>query len=142
MAEGLLRHLLPTPLKNQVRVSSAGTYALHGNQPAPHAVEVMTRLGIDISAHRARMVTSEMLRRVDLSLAMEKNHLDALRTMRMFGKSNARMLTAFSPGEEQPDVADPYGGPPEMYQESLDAIRPAVEGVIDWLLKQPEIRQK
>ena len=138
MAEGLLRHLLPPPLESQVRVSSAGTYAMHGNQPAPHAVTTMARLGIDISAHRARMVSRELLRRTDLSLVMERGHLNTLRTMLLFGKSNIKMLTAFAPGENEPDVADPYGGPLEMYEQSLIAIRPAVEGVIDWLLKRLE----
>jgi len=142
MAEGLLRHLLPQPLKSAVSVSSAGTHALHGNQPAPHAVTAMARIGIDIRHHRARMVNRELLRRVDLSLAMERGHLSAMRNMLLFGKSSIKMLTAFSPGEDEPDVEDPYGGPLEMYEESLVAIRPAVEGVIDWLLQQPEMMEK
>lgn len=142
MAEGLLRHLLPQQLKKTVRVSSAGTYALHGNQPAPHAVTAMDQLGIDISHHRARIVNRELLRRVNLSLTMERSHLSAVRNMLMFGKSNVKMLTAFSPGEEETEVGDPYGGPLEMYEESLVAIRPAVEGVIDWLLLHPEIIEK
>jgi protein-tyrosine-phosphatase len=141
MAEGLLRHLLPPSLEDVVQVSSAGTYALHGNQPAPHAVTTMARSGIDISGHRARMVTRELLRQADLSLVMEKAHLGALRTMRLFGKTDIRMLTSFSPGEDAPDVQDPYGGPAEMYAQSLTAIRPAVNGVIDWLLTKPELTQ-
>lgn len=142
MAEGLLRHLLPTSLKTDVRVSSAGTHALHGNQAAPHAMTTMAQLGIDIGNHRARQVNRELLRRVDLALAMEKSHLSAMRGMLLFGKSNLKMLTAFAPGEDQPDVDDPYGGPLEMYQESLIAIRPAVAGVIDWLLQNIEIIKK
>ena len=142
MAEGLLRHLLPPSLKTAVRVSSAGTYAMHGNQPAPHAVSAMAQLGIDISTHRARMVSRELVRNADLSLAMEMSHLNALQNMLMFNRSRVKMLTAFSPGPEQPDVEDPYGGPLEMYQASLLAIRPAVEGLIDWLLQQSGITEK
>ena len=144
MAEGLLRHMLPATLKPHVRVSSAGTYAMHGNRPAPHAITVMARLGIDISAHRARMVSRELIRQSDLSLVMERNHLKMLRNMLLFNKANAKLLTAFSPdsGQTDMDVDDPYGGPIEMYQASLDTLRPALEGLIGWLLEQPGIAEK
>ena len=144
MAEGLLRHLLPTELKHHVRVSSAGTYAMHGNRAAPHAEAVMARSGIDISDHRARMVSPDLVRRADLSLAMAQEHLRTLRGMLLFGKSNVKLLTAFStdPDQRDRDVEDPYGGPMEMYQASLKVIQPAVEGLVEWLLAQPGITEK
>ena len=62
--------------------------------------------------------------------------------MLLFNKSKAKLLTAFSPHPEQEDVQDPYGGPLAMYQASLATIRPAVEGLIQWLIQQPGITEK
>jgi protein-tyrosine-phosphatase len=75
---------------------------------------------------------------------MAQEHLRTLRGMLLFGKSSVKLLTAFStdPDQQDRDVEDPYGGPLEMYQASLNVIQPAVEGLVEWLLAQPGITEK
>jgi protein-tyrosine-phosphatase len=55
-------------------VRSAGMLA-DGEPPAPEAVVVMAALGLDISAHRSRLVRADDLAAADLTLAMARAHL-------------------------------------------------------------------
>jgi protein-tyrosine phosphatase len=134
MAEGLLRHLLPQEVKTQVSVRSAGTQGLHGHQAAEFALQAMTQWGIDISAHRARLLTRDLVRQADLILAMEQAHLEVVRGMSLFGKPNARLLTYFGPYNLEPEIADPYGYPLTAYEECLKIMHPCINGLIRWLV--------
>jgi protein-tyrosine phosphatase len=142
MAEGLLKHLLPASLKQRVRVSSAGTHALHGNQAAPNAVQVMAREGIDIRAHRARLVSRDMVGGADLTLAMEMGQVKALRNLLLWKKDQVRLLSAFDPRndpQDAPEIEDPYGGDLPEYQACLGILRPCIDGLIDWLTPDKHI---
>ena len=49
---------------------------LQGGQPAQgHGVDVLSGLGIDMSAHRSQSMTVELLQRADLVLAMAREHV-------------------------------------------------------------------
>ncbi len=136
MAEGLLRHLLPPDVKDQVTVRSAGTQGLHGHQAAPLAIEAIAQWGVDISAHRARMLTRDLVRQADLILAMEKDHLEAVLGMSLFSRPNAKLLTHFGPPYLEPEIADPYGQDLAAYQECLRIMHPCINGVIRWLTSE------
>lgn len=133
MAAGLLRHLLPPSLQDRISVSSAGTHALHGQQAAPLAVQAMSRRGIDISEHRARQISRDMVRRAGIILTMEQFQLDVVRRMLLWSKSHAKLLTDFGPLPEGSEVEDPYGGPLESYLLCLQTIRPCVESLMEEL---------
>jgi protein-tyrosine-phosphatase len=134
MAEAMLRHGLPTDLHDQIAVSSAGTMALHGHQAAENAIEAMSRYGIDIKRHRARQVTSEIVKSANLVLVMEKAHLSYLRRLTFFkGKQKNRMLSQFGMRDDSPDIADPYGGPIEDYLACVRDLQPCINGLIHWL---------
>jgi protein-tyrosine phosphatase len=66
MAEALARKLLPS-----VHVESAGLGALVGKPADPLAQELLRERGLDLSAHRARQLTPDMLRAFELILVME-----------------------------------------------------------------------
>lgn len=136
MAEGLLKHLLPQQFKEQITVGSAGTHAMHGNQPSPLAVQALEEWGIDISDHRARLINREILRESNLILTMEKSHLDAVRGYLLFNKSRAKLITHFGPPYMEPEVEDPYGRPLMAYQECLKVLHPCINGVIRWLITE------
>jgi protein-tyrosine phosphatase len=74
IAEGFLRHLLADL---PVRVRSLGTLELGEAPPLPEALEAASRLGLDISAHRARALSGEDLGQSDLVLGFERSHLAA-----------------------------------------------------------------
>ncbi len=61
-----------------VRVSSAGIAAHEGDSATPEAVRALSERGVDISGHRARQVTAEMIAEADLVLTMTAAHKDAV----------------------------------------------------------------
>ena len=72
MAEALLRSRL-NQAGIEAQVSSAGI--LYDGKPASEgAVEAMRRRGIDLTHHRSRLLTAEMLESADLVLAMARMH--------------------------------------------------------------------
>ncbi len=57
-----------------VSVRSAGL--LHTGHPASaHGIDVLSERGIDLSTHRSRSMTAELLRQADLVLAMAREHV-------------------------------------------------------------------
>jgi len=73
MAEVLLRHRLGQ-LGVDARVASAGL--LRPGQPASaHGVDILRGRGLDLTAHRSRAMSRELLRSADLVLAMAREHV-------------------------------------------------------------------
>ncbi len=73
MGEALLRRRLDERGIDAV-VTSAGL--LRGGAPATEAaVEAMAAEGLDISGHRSRQVTPELIAEADLVVAMARQHL-------------------------------------------------------------------
>src|SRR5947209_6644699 len=56
------------------RVESGGTSALVGCPADPMAQELLRARGLDLSRHRARQLTPDLVRGFDLVLAMEPEH--------------------------------------------------------------------
>jgi protein-tyrosine-phosphatase len=64
--------------KNGWRVESAGTWAVEGMPAAENTIKVVAQRGIDLSQHRSRSVTGEILDQFELILTMEQNQKEAL----------------------------------------------------------------
>lgn len=60
-----------------VHVSSLGTLDLHGAPPLRAAVKQAGRMGLDLSAHRARTLVGADLRTADLIVGFERAHIGA-----------------------------------------------------------------
>lgn len=73
MAEALLRHRLDAA-GVAAAVASVGRLA-DGVPATAGAVAALAARGIDLAAHRSRRVSLEHLRRADLVLAMERDHV-------------------------------------------------------------------
>lgn len=133
IAAGLLDHYLPEDLKQRVEVTSAGTHALHGHPAEEHALLAMDKIGIDISHHRARQVTKRIVRESDLILTMEAAH--AARIRRLIGRkqSKPRVISEFNSELSPHDIADPYGGPVQAFEECIRTLRPCIKGIILWM---------
>ena len=88
--------------EGHVDVESAGLSAYAGDQPPDDAIVVARELGYDLSSHRARPVTEEMLERAEVVVGMTAAHVTAV-------GGGARLL-----GEA--DVDDPIGGGRDAYR--------------------------
>ncbi|MCP4250417.1 MAG: threonylcarbamoyl-AMP synthase [bacterium] len=117
MAAGLLGHLLaeelglsPSELEAAGwMVASAGTYAGAGMRAADEAVEVMRRLGLDISGHRSRPVTIEEVERADLIYTMTGLHRAAVLGLVPSAEARCRLVSSDGP------IDDPIGQSTEVY---------------------------
>jgi protein-tyrosine phosphatase len=73
MAEAFLRHRLEGR-RVDVHVGSAGLRFV-GEPASANGVDVLAERGIDLSAHRSRIVDRDLLQNTDLALAMAREHL-------------------------------------------------------------------
>ncbi|MCC6917112.1 MAG: low molecular weight phosphotyrosine protein phosphatase [Nitrosomonas sp.] len=104
MAEGILQKALISAGKTECSVSSAGLGALAGHEADPTARQLMTDRGLDISSHRARQLTDDMLHQADLILVMEAWQKAVIETRTPSAKGKV-----FRFGEwEGIDISDPY----------------------------------
>jgi len=133
MAEGMLNGRLSEQIAGRVAISSAGTHAFHGNQAQPYAIEVMQGFGMDISGHRARLLSRTMVASADLILVMEKSHFKFVKMKSLFNTVSIRLLTEFDPDREPYDVPDPMAEPIEAYENSARIIDKCVKEVHAYL---------
>ncbi len=108
-------------------IGSAGIEA----QPQPIHPLIRGRLwekGIDLSPHRQRRVTRELLDRAHLVVAMGLDHRDVLR--RSFGRE-ALLFNQVCYGKEEP-VLDLHEAIPD-WQQHLDAAGAYVLWVVDYI---------
>lgn len=116
MAEGLLRARLAH--LGHGTVESAGIAALVGRPAEPHAIEACARRGVDISAHRARQLTPELLGAADVVLVMEDGQRQHLERLAKSARGRVHRLGRVGGY----DVPDPFRGPPAAFEEALALI--------------------
>lgn len=134
-AHGVLRaRVTAAGLADAVMIDSAGTGNWHaGKGPDERSVAAAAGRGIDIADLRARQVQADDLRRFDYVIAMDTANLQDLRDLArdthgvraeivLFGNYSARYR-----GEPVPD---PYFGGESGFEQVLDRVEDAAEGVI------------
>ncbi len=142
-AEGVLRaKLAAAGLADRVRVDSAGTHAYHvGEPPDGRAQAHAARRGYDLSALRARAVDAGDYQRFDLLLAMDWDNLALLQDDCPPGSERKlRRLMEFAPGGAGEVVPDPYYGDSQGFEDVLDRVEAACDGLIAWLAAKPASR--
>lgn len=102
------------------RIDSAGTWASPGQPAACEAQQVIARRGMDISSHRSRIVSQELLRRFQLILTMEPGQKEAIVVEFPAFKDRVFMLSEMC-GESVP-IQDPVGGTVIDFEWSADEI--------------------
>ena len=133
MAEGMFRKAVrDAGLDSQIEADSAGTHAYHiGSPPDPRAQSAIRQRGVEIGNLRGRKVEDADFERFDYILAMDGDNVNRLMQRapaRYQGK--VRRLLAFSRKYPNLDVVDPYYGGPKGFEENLDMIEDAVQGLI------------
>lgn len=122
MAEGLLRAALPPQWEAEITVSSAGTHAWDGQPAASLSVRAMKERGFDISAHRARQVTPDIINKASLVVALAAEHLSSMEAVAPGAGEWMVLLGRLDPDRAHPDVVDPIGGSLDDYREVRDDI--------------------
>ncbi len=136
-AEGMMQHvLLGTGLDSRVQVDSAGTGAWHvGESADPRARAAAQRRGVDLRSI-ARQVTREDLDSFDLVLAADaQNQADllALAGEDPERRAKVRRLREFDQASVtagELDVPDPYYGGADRFDDVLDIVDAACQGLL------------
>jgi len=130
MAETLLRDLLHKRFGREdvARVISAGVAASRGSGASPQSVEVMGRLGLDLTGHASQPLDDPLMSMADLVLTMTRRHRDAI--LAAWPDRKDRVFTLRRDGG---DVTDPVGMPVDVYEQCADQIRGELEKWIDAL---------
>ena len=140
-AEGVFRHVLSTNAPDlQIEIDSAGTHDYHiGAAPDRRSIAAARRRGIDLSSLRARMVAPDDFDRYDLILAMDEENLQELRRRAPASHhERIRLMMEFAPHAPSRFVPDPYYGGAQGFEDVLDLLEEAAQGLLAELRTRPK----
>lgn len=100
-----------------VLVDSAGIFAPIGECAADNAISAMRERGIDLSLHRTKPLTEDLIEQADVILTMTAAH-----KMIVEGMAKGKVFTLAEYGGGEGDVPDPFGGDMEEYKETAEEI--------------------
>jgi len=138
-AHGVMRARLgETSLGLRVLVDSAGTHNYHpGEPPDARSQRHARRRGYEIGDLRARQIRPIDFVEADLILAMDWDNLAALQAMcPPEHAAKLHRLTEFCLHQQAQSVPDPYYGGGAGFEEVLDLIEDAADGLIAHLQQE------
>ena len=133
MSEAIARQVLAEKLhvaepeleKKGISVTSAGSFALPGARATPQAVEALKGLGVDLSQHRSRPLTVELIHQADMIFTMSRNHAQAVTAL--VPSASEKVATLDPAG----DIEDPIGGDVRIYHDLAGQLRQLIERQLD-----------
>ena len=117
----------------QVEVLSAGLYTHDGIPATAEAIEAMHKEGIDLSAHKARVISDNLVKQSDLILTMTETHCSHLRNKYPEQRALIFTLSEYA-GIGIQDIDDPYGLGGQAYRKIVQQMKVLLEDVADRLL--------
>ena len=128
MAKGLIKKMLP-----KIKVFSAGTGAFPLAKAIPETVAVMKEEGIDVSSHRATVLTIRRIKEADLILVMDLTQKEKILTMEPQAKEKVFLLKEFAEEKDRQkmNIPDPIAQPLEVYRVCRDEIKSALQKVAE-----------
>jgi protein-tyrosine phosphatase len=129
MAEAIARrvladklHVAPEQLETKgISVLSAGSFAMPGARATPQAVEAVRDLGADLSRHRSRPLTVELIHQADVVYTMGHAHSQAVTAL--VPSAADRVVTLDASG----DIEDPIGGDVGLYRQLAGQLQTLIE---------------
>ena len=115
LAEEMLKRTLQERGIEGVTVTSAGTGAWDGAPASEGAYLVGLERGLDLSGHRARLLTRELVDGADLILTMARHH--RARVDELGGEGRVFVLGEYAGRDgDGAEVSDPFGGDLDVYR--------------------------
>lgn len=129
MAEAIFSALLTRDypeIAEEVKVGSAGIYTEEGFSATEEAITVASRRGIDLSCHKTRKVTGQLLEEYDIILTMTRGHRDAI--VNIYPQLSHKIYTLReAAGEEDGDIIDPIGRGIDVYEETYRELERLIQ---------------
>ena len=135
LAEALLRRLLDERRIEGITVASAGTGAFAGAPASEGSYLVALEDGVDLSAHRAQILTPELASSADLMLTMSRSHRQRLSDL---GYGDRAFLLGEYAGRSgaAAEVADPYGGSLSDYRNTYIQLKSLLAATVQRLERE------
>lgn len=131
MAEALARRIAEQRGLKDVTISSAGTSAWDNVPASDGALLVGMERQLDLTSHRARMLTPAIVSEADLIFVMTPGHVDQVK--RMGGRGKVHVLDQYASGGEGEGITDPFGSDLSAYRETADALERHLARLFDRL---------
>ena len=125
-----LAHILAEKLylDSQVRMASAGFHLVAGRQIDPNMLHIAAQHGIDLSSHRSKTITPELLQEADVIFVMVREQYFYMK--QEYPESLAKVFLLGSLNEQiNLDIDDPYEKPLAVYEKCFKDIKKAVESL-------------
>lgn len=110
-------------------VASAGLAAADGLPMSAHSAQALTRRQIPFALHESRFLRQDMVDAADLVLCMTSAHADEVRRRFPEAADKVRCIG------HQEDIADPFGGSDEAYEQAARDIETALDTLFTELMQ-------
>jgi len=146
MAEGFLREMLKE--KKEIKINSCGTIFSSFGGPTPQAIKIMKEYKIDISSHKTKSLSKDLIDEAGLILVMERKHRERVRELNPEAKNKTFLLKEFADSKEPPpeggvppkagnlEIRDPIGLSDEVYREVAEEIKGTLEKALPRILEE------
>lgn len=124
-----------------LEISSAGTSAWEGAGASDGALLVGIEQQLDLSGHRSRQLTPELVEESDMIFVMGPHHLE--RVLALGGEGKSHLLSAYAShgGSDRP-ISDPMGSGLDVYRTTLEELDAEVRRVFDRLVAERARRER
>lgn len=140
-AENIMKHLVnQAGLSKEIICDSAGTSSYHVGSPPDRRMSAAAKLkGIQLVGE-ARQFQRSDFEKFDLILAMDKeNYRDilAIDRSRQY-QDKVKLMCDFCTRHDLKEVPDPYYGGPEGFNQVIDLLLDACEGLLNYVISQQQ----
>jgi protein-tyrosine-phosphatase len=120
-----------------VDVRSAGTGAWDGAPASEGAYLVALENGLDLSEHRAQLLTRDLVEGSDLILTMARHH--RARVDELGGQGRVSVLGEYIGKQgDDAEVSDPFGGDLAIYRDTYTQLEAFIAAAADRLMRERE----
>jgi protein-tyrosine-phosphatase len=131
MAEAFARKVAERRGIQDLNVSSAGTNAFDNVPATDEALLVGMERGLDLTTHRSRRLTPEIVSDADLVFVMTPSHVEQVK--QMGGRGKVHVIDEYASGATNKGISDPYGGDLDAYRNTADVLEDELERLFDRL---------
>ncbi len=131
MAEAILKKAIKESGKNieEYSISSAGISTVDGMAASKNSIETLKEIGIDLSNHRSKVITKELIDKSHIILTMTKSHKEIL--VQAVPKCREKVYTFKGfVNKNESDVSDPFGGNLDTYRNTMREIIYSVNEIV------------
>ncbi len=129
MAEAIARQLLMEKLnvsadeldKKGYTILSAGSFAMAGARATAQGVEALSKRGIDLSKHRSRPLSIELIHQADAIFTMGRSHAAAVTALVPSAADKTMLL------DPNGDIEDPIGSDVTVYESLSKTLRALID---------------